>query len=55
MKVISETLGHARSSFTSDTYTSVLPEVALAAAGARVVLFATMVDGYWIEAWFVTS
>jgi integrase len=34
MKVISETLGHARSSFTSDTYTSVLPEVALAAAEA---------------------
>lgn len=32
MKVISETLGHARSSFTSDTYTSVLPEVAQAAA-----------------------
>ena len=24
-------------------------------AGARVVLFATMADGYWIEAWFVTS
>jgi integrase len=32
MKVISETLGHSRSSFTSDIYTSVLPEVAHAAA-----------------------
>jgi hypothetical protein len=32
MKVISETLGHARHSFTADTYTSVLPEVSRAAA-----------------------
>ncbi|MEV4251976.1 site-specific integrase [Spirillospora sp. NPDC049652] len=34
MKVISETLGHARHSFTADTYTSVLPEVSRAAAEA---------------------
>lgn len=34
MKVVSETLGHARSSFTSDTYTSVIPEVFKAAAEA---------------------
>lgn len=34
MKVISETLGHSRSSFTADTYASVLPEVARAAAEA---------------------
>lgn len=34
MKVISETLGHARSAFTADTYTSVLPELAQAAADA---------------------
>ncbi|GAA1860065.1 tyrosine-type recombinase/integrase [Actinomadura bangladeshensis] len=34
MKVISETLGHARHSLTADTYTSVLPEVSRAAAEA---------------------
>ncbi|NKZ09095.1 tyrosine-type recombinase/integrase [Actinomadura latina] len=34
MKVISETLGHSRHSFTADTYTSVLPEVSRAAAEA---------------------
>ena len=34
MKVISETLGHLRHSFTADTYTSVLPEVSRAAAEA---------------------
>ncbi|MBW8481911.1 tyrosine-type recombinase/integrase [Actinomadura sp. PM05-2] len=34
MKVISEMLGHARFSFTADTYTSVLPEVSTAAAEA---------------------
>ncbi|MFG2021110.1 tyrosine-type recombinase/integrase [Actinomadura geliboluensis] len=34
MKVISEALGHARHSFTADTYTSVLPEVSRAAAAA---------------------
>nr|BFE32009.1 hypothetical protein GCM10010200_042600 [Actinomadura rugatobispora] len=37
MKVISATLGHSRSSFTADTYTSVLPEVARAEAVAAVV------------------
>ncbi|MET8051497.1 site-specific integrase [Streptosporangium sp. NPDC005286] len=36
MKVISETLGHSRHSFTADTYTSVLPELAQAAAEATV-------------------
>jgi len=34
MKVVSETLGHAKSSFTSDVYTSVIPEVHQAAAEA---------------------
>lgn len=34
IKVVSETLGHAKSSFTRDTYTSVIPEVAQAAAEA---------------------
>ncbi|GAA2119564.1 site-specific integrase [Actinomadura napierensis] len=34
MKVISETLGHSRHSFTADTYTSVLPEVSRASAEA---------------------
>ncbi|MGW3767906.1 hypothetical protein [Actinomadura verrucosospora] len=34
MKLISETLGHARHSFTADTYTSVLPEVSRAVAEA---------------------
>ncbi|MFF4625069.1 tyrosine-type recombinase/integrase [Nonomuraea jabiensis] len=32
MKVVQETLGHTSSSFTADTYTSVFPEVAMAAA-----------------------
>ncbi|QFG22915.1 tyrosine-type recombinase/integrase [Actinomadura sp. WMMB 499] len=36
MKVISETLGHARPSFTADTYTSVLPEVSKEAVAAVV-------------------
>jgi integrase len=34
MKVVSETLGHSKSSFTSDVYTSVIPEVHQAAAEA---------------------
>lgn len=34
MKIVSETLGHARSSFTADVYVSVIPEVAKAAAEA---------------------
>ncbi|MEW1846308.1 hypothetical protein AB0392_50840 [Nonomuraea angiospora] len=32
MKVVQETLGHTSGSFTADTYTSVFPEVAMAAA-----------------------
>lgn len=32
MKVVSETLGHSKFSFTADVYTSVIPEVAEAAA-----------------------
>jgi integrase len=38
MKVISETLGHARSAFTSDVYTSVIPELAKAAAEATAAM-----------------
>lgn len=38
MKVISATLGHARHSFTADVYTSVVPEVATAAAEATVAI-----------------
>lgn len=38
MKVVSETLGHARSSFTADTYTSVVPEVAQEAAEATAAI-----------------
>ncbi|HEX2809456.1 MAG TPA: tyrosine-type recombinase/integrase, partial [Kineosporiaceae bacterium] len=34
MKVVSESLGHSSLSITADTYTSVLPEVAKAAAEA---------------------
>lgn len=34
MKVVSETLGHSKSSFTNDVYTSVIPEVHQAAAEA---------------------
>lgn len=32
MKVVQETLGHTSSAFTADTYTSVYPQVATAAA-----------------------
>ncbi|WP_084468837.1 tyrosine-type recombinase/integrase [Nocardiopsis trehalosi] len=38
MKVVSETLGHSRYSFTADTYTSVIPEVAAAAAEATAAI-----------------
>lgn len=38
MKVISATLGHSRHSFTADTYTSVVPELADAAAEATVAI-----------------
>lgn len=38
MEYISETLGHARHSFTADTYTSVLPDVAQEAANATIAI-----------------
>lgn len=38
IKVVSETLGHSKSSFTRDTYTSVISEVAQAAAEAIVAI-----------------
>ncbi|WP_198662575.1 site-specific integrase [Nocardiopsis sp. TNDT3] len=38
MKVVSATLGHSRYSFTADTYTSVVPEVAAAAAEATTAI-----------------
>jgi integrase len=38
MKVISETLGHARSAFTADTYTSIIPELAKQAAEATAAM-----------------
>lgn len=38
MKVVSETLGHSKFSFTADVYTSVIPEVAEAAAEATVAM-----------------
>ena len=38
MKVVSETLGHARSSFTADVYASVIPEVFKEAAEAAAAL-----------------
>jgi site-specific recombinase XerD len=38
MKVIAEHLGRSKWSFTSDVYTSVIPQVALAAAEAVVVI-----------------
>ncbi|MCW2916420.1 MAG: site-specific integrase, partial [Actinomycetia bacterium] len=38
MKVISETLGHARSAFTADTYTSIIPELAQQAAEATAAM-----------------
>lgn len=38
MKVVSATLGHARYAFTADVYTSVIPEVATAAAEATAAI-----------------
>ncbi|WP_431897818.1 tyrosine-type recombinase/integrase [Nonomuraea sp. bgisy101] len=38
MKVISATLGHSKHSFTADTYTSVVPQLAKAAAEATVAI-----------------
>jgi integrase len=49
MKVISETLGHARSSFTADTYASVLPELAKAAAEAVAAMVPRRSDGHTRE------
>ena len=46
MKVISATLGHSRSSFTADTYASVLPEVAKAAAEAVAAVVPLRRDGH---------
>ncbi|WP_245657902.1 site-specific integrase [Herbidospora mongoliensis] len=41
MKIVQETLGHVSSTFTRDTYTSVYPEVAAAAAESTAALLAT--------------
>jgi integrase len=46
MKVISATLGHSRSSFTADTYASVLPEVAKSAAEAVAAVVPLRRDGH---------
>ncbi|MBF8193971.1 site-specific integrase [Nonomuraea sp. K274] len=40
IKIVQETLGHTSSAFTRDTYTSVYPEAAAAAAEATAALFA---------------
>ncbi|MFD9944541.1 hypothetical protein ACFWYW_48505 [Nonomuraea sp. NPDC059023] len=37
-KIVSATLGHARYSFTMDAYTSVMPDVAQAAANATIAI-----------------
>ncbi|WP_432873185.1 tyrosine-type recombinase/integrase [Microbispora rosea] len=41
LKVVQETLGHVSSTFTRDTYTSVYPEVARAAAESTAALITT--------------
>jgi hypothetical protein len=41
LKVVQETLGHVSSTFTHDTYTSVYPEVARAAAESTAALVNT--------------
>ncbi|WP_155342085.1 site-specific integrase [Acrocarpospora corrugata] len=41
LKIVQETLGHVSSTFTRDTYTSVYPEVAAAAAESTAALLAT--------------
>ncbi|MGV9387340.1 tyrosine-type recombinase/integrase [Nonomuraea sp. NPDC003707] len=41
LKIVQETLGHVSSTFTRDTYTSVYPEVAAAAAESVAALIAT--------------
>jgi hypothetical protein len=41
LKIVQETLGHVSSTFTRDTYTSVYPEVARAAAESTAALIST--------------
>jgi hypothetical protein len=38
MKVVSATLGHSKYAFTADTYASVVPELAQAAAEATIAI-----------------
>ncbi|MGW4411384.1 tyrosine-type recombinase/integrase [Nonomuraea sp. NPDC004702] len=45
LKVVQETLGHVSSTFTRDTYTSVYPEVARAAAESTAALINTAAAG----------
>ncbi|SEG99741.1 Phage integrase family protein [Nonomuraea solani] len=45
LKVVQETLGHVSSTFTRDTYTSVYPEVARAAAESTADLVNTAASG----------
>ncbi len=45
LKIVQETLGHVSSTFTRDTYTSVYPEVARAAAESTAALLATHEPG----------
>ncbi len=45
MKVVQETLGHVSSTFTRDTYTSVYPQVARAAAESTAALVNTAATG----------
>ncbi|WP_407941416.1 hypothetical protein [Nonomuraea cypriaca] len=45
LKVVQETLGHVSSAFTRDTYTSVYPEVARAAAESTAALVNTAASG----------
>ncbi|MFI7227437.1 tyrosine-type recombinase/integrase [Nonomuraea angiospora] len=44
MKVVQETLGHTSSAFTADTYTSVYPQVATAAAEKTAAMLFGMED-----------
>jgi hypothetical protein len=45
LKVVQETLGHVSSTFTRDTYTSLYPEVARAAAESTAALVNTAAAG----------
>ncbi|WP_220449426.1 hypothetical protein [Nonomuraea longispora] len=42
LKIVQETLGHVSSAFTRDTYTSVYPEVARAAAESTAALISAV-------------